>query len=50
VQRSGIARVIEPIVRSTAGDGPLSLPQRLATQLLATDAYYDEIARTEGSA
>jgi glycosyltransferase involved in cell wall biosynthesis len=50
VARSGIARVIEPIVRSSAGDGPLSLPQRLATQLLATDAYYDEIARTEGSA
>jgi GT2 family glycosyltransferase len=48
VQRSGIARVIEPIVRTaSAGDAPLPLPARLAAQLLATDAYYDELARAE---
>jgi len=48
VHRSGIARVVEPIVRTaSAGDAPLSLPARVAAQLLATDAYYDELARAE---
>jgi glycosyltransferase involved in cell wall biosynthesis len=50
VRRSGVARAIEPLLRTAgAGGGPLSLPQRLATQLLATDAYYDELARAESS-
>jgi len=47
VHRSGIARVLEPLVRSAGAAAPLSLPQRLATQLLATDAYYDELVRAE---
>jgi glycosyltransferase involved in cell wall biosynthesis len=48
VHRSGIARAIEPLLRTGgAGGGALTLPQRLATQVLATDAYYDELARAE---
>jgi GT2 family glycosyltransferase len=51
VQRSGIARRLAPLLRAATADGaPLSLPQRLATQLLATDAYYDELARAERAA
>jgi len=49
VHRSGIARALAPLVRAGAGGKPLSLPQRLATQVLATDAYYDELTRTERS-
>ena len=45
VHRSGVARVIAPLLRSAAGPGALSPPQRLAAQLLATDAYYDELTR-----
>jgi glycosyltransferase involved in cell wall biosynthesis len=49
VHRSGIARAIAPLVGAAAEGEPLSLRQRLATQLLATDAYYDELARAEKS-
>jgi glycosyltransferase involved in cell wall biosynthesis len=47
LQRTGVARVIAPILKSTAGGRPLSLPQRIAAQVLAADAYYDELARAE---
>jgi len=47
IRRAGVARVIAPLLRSAAGDRALSPPQRLAAQLLATDAYYDELARAE---
>jgi glycosyltransferase involved in cell wall biosynthesis len=47
VHRSGIARALEPLVRTAGAGAPLSLPQRLATHLLATDAYYDELTRAE---
>ena len=50
VHRSGIARAIEPLLRTAAGAGPLSLPQRVAAHLLATDAYYDELARADAAA
>jgi hypothetical protein len=47
VRRSGVARVIEPLLRSAGHARPLSLPQRLAAQIVATDAYYDELALAE---
>jgi glycosyltransferase involved in cell wall biosynthesis len=47
VHRSGIARVIAPLVSTDVADRALSLPQRLAAGVLATDAYYEELARAE---
>jgi hypothetical protein len=48
IHRSGIARVLAPLVAATGSDGArLSLPQRLATHVLATDAYYDELTRAD---
>ena len=49
VHRSGVARVLAPLVRSAAADATLSPPQRLAAHVLATDAYYDELARASKS-
>ena len=47
LHRSGIARVLTPL--ASAG-GRLSPPQLLAAQVLAADAYYDELAKAESAA
>jgi glycosyltransferase involved in cell wall biosynthesis len=47
VHRSGIARAIAPLAGTQDQTRKLSAPQRLATQLLATDAYYAELASAE---
>jgi GT2 family glycosyltransferase len=49
VHRSGIARAFAPLARGDAGRA-LSLPQRVAAAVLATDAYYEELARAERGA
>jgi GT2 family glycosyltransferase len=46
LHRSGIARALTPLVGDRTRSGALSLPQRLATAVLATDAYYDELEQT----
>ena len=45
--RTGIARALTPKSEPADADRTLSLPQRIATQLRATDAYYDELAKAE---
>jgi glycosyltransferase involved in cell wall biosynthesis len=47
LQRSGMTRAVAPLVGDRTREGGLSLPQRLATALLAADAYYDELTRNE---
>jgi glycosyltransferase involved in cell wall biosynthesis len=49
VHRTGVARAIAPLVRDAGSGGPLTLPQRLAAHVLATDAYYEELARAESA-
>ena len=44
--KSGLAKRIAPLAGAPAVDRKLNPVQRVATQLLATDAYYDELART----
>jgi hypothetical protein len=44
LHRSGIARALAPIAGTASR---LSPPQMLAARVLAADAYYDELARTE---
>jgi glycosyltransferase involved in cell wall biosynthesis len=44
-QKSGLAKRIAPLAGTIDADRKLSPLQRAATQLLATDAYYDELAR-----
>jgi glycosyltransferase involved in cell wall biosynthesis len=44
LHRSGIARALAPVAAAT---GRLSPPQLLAAQILAADAYYDELAAAE---
>jgi hypothetical protein len=46
LHRSGIARVLAPLGNAT---GRLSPPQLLAAQILAADAYYDELATAEAA-
>jgi glycosyltransferase involved in cell wall biosynthesis len=45
VRGSGLARVLAPLAQ-TAGER-FSLPQRLAAEVIACDAYYDELAQAE---
>jgi glycosyltransferase involved in cell wall biosynthesis len=47
LHRSGIARALGPVA---AAEGRLSPAQLLAAQILAADAYYDELAGAEASA
>lgn len=47
VHRSGVARALAPL---TASEGKLSAPQRMAAQVLAVDAYYDELAKAQAAA
>jgi len=47
VHRSGIARAFSGVA---AAEGKLSPPQLLAAQVLATDAYYAELAAAEAAA
>jgi GT2 family glycosyltransferase len=47
LHRSGIARVLAPLAGAT---GRLSPPQLLGAQILAADAYYDELATAEAAA
>jgi hypothetical protein len=47
LHRSGIARVLAPLGNAT---GRLSPPQMLAAQILAADAYYEELASAEAAA
>jgi glycosyltransferase involved in cell wall biosynthesis len=47
LRRSGLARAFAPIAGAT---GRLSPPQLLAAQILAADAYYDELAGAEANA
>lgn len=47
LHRSGIAKALAPVVGDQSSEARLSLPQRLAAGVLATDAYYDELARAE---
>ncbi len=47
LRRSGIARVLAPLGNAT---GRLSPPQLLAAQILAADAYYDELSTAEAAA
>ncbi|HEY5349720.1 MAG TPA: hypothetical protein VIJ64_08300, partial [Candidatus Lustribacter sp.] len=46
LRRSRVARMLAPL---TAATGKLSPPQRLAAQILAADAYYDELATAEAA-
>jgi glycosyltransferase involved in cell wall biosynthesis len=46
LHRSGIARVLAPLGNAT---GRLSPPQLLAAQILAADAYYDELSTAEAA-
>jgi GT2 family glycosyltransferase len=48
LHRSGIARVLAPVAGGE-GERRLSPPQRLAAQIVATDAYYDELAKSEAA-
>lgn len=50
VHRSGVATWLAPFAGTGDVTRRLSAPQRLAAQLLATDAYYDELARAEAAA
>jgi glycosyltransferase involved in cell wall biosynthesis len=50
VHRSGIARALGLLVGDRERTGRLSLPQQLASHVLATDAYYDELERAERGA
>lgn len=45
VHKSGIARLLAPLAGGADAQRRLSPPQLLAAQLLATDAYYDELSR-----
>jgi GT2 family glycosyltransferase len=47
LHRSGIARALAPLAGAT---GKLSAPQLLGAQILATDAYYEELASAEAAA
>jgi GT2 family glycosyltransferase len=47
LHRSGLARILAPVAGAT---GRLSPPQMLAAQVLAADAYYDELASAEAAA
>lgn len=49
VQRSGIAKMIAPLVGTSDETRKLSAPQLFAAQILATDAYYDELAGAEAA-
>jgi glycosyltransferase involved in cell wall biosynthesis len=49
VQRSGIAKLLAPLAGTRDEERKLSAPQLLAAQVLATDAYYDELARAEAA-
>jgi hypothetical protein len=44
---SGLARVLAPLAGAS---GRLSPPQLLGAQILAADAYYDELASAEAAA
>ncbi len=46
VRRSGLARALTPVVRGSAGVR-LTLPQRVATAVIAADAYYAELRDAE---
>jgi glycosyltransferase involved in cell wall biosynthesis len=49
LHRSGIARVLAPLAGGGDAARRLSPPQLLAAQILAADAYYDELAHTESA-
>jgi GT2 family glycosyltransferase len=49
LHRSGIARVLAPFAGGGDATRRLSAPQRVAAQILAADAYYAELARTEAA-
>jgi glycosyltransferase involved in cell wall biosynthesis len=50
VHRSGIARLVAPFAGKQDETRRLSPPQLLAAQILATDAYYEELATAEAAA
>jgi glycosyltransferase involved in cell wall biosynthesis len=50
VHRSGIARLVAPFAGKQEETRRLSPPQQLAAQILATDAYYEELAMAEAAA
>jgi glycosyltransferase involved in cell wall biosynthesis len=50
VHRSGIAKVLAPFAGTGDETRRLSAPQLLAAQILATDAYYEELAGAEAAA
>jgi glycosyltransferase involved in cell wall biosynthesis len=50
VRRSGIAKLAAPFAGAQDETRRLSPPQLLAAQILATDAYYEELASAEAAA
>lgn len=46
-RKSGLAQRVAPIVDATEGDRKLNPWQLVAAQFLATDAYYDELAKAK---
>ena len=49
LRRGGVVRRLERIVGQTSGEARLSLPRLAAARLLASAAYYDELARTKAA-
>lgn len=45
VLRTGVGRRLEPLVARVAAEKPLTIAQRLAVGVIATQAYYDELLR-----
>jgi glycosyltransferase involved in cell wall biosynthesis len=50
VRRSGIARLVAPLAGARDETRRLSVPQLFAARILATDAYYEELAVAEAAA